>query len=98
MKPAPRVVLDTNVVLSALLIGEDPDRRFATLRFDERPGNVVQNHDMWPFGLQRLRRNHEHAASDLWHGNLPLPLQPADVAVAQPGVDRKERHVREVGR
>lgn len=79
-------------------IGKDPDRMLPSLRFDDRPGDVIQDHDVWSLGLERLRRNHEHAATDLGHGNLALPLQTAHVAVAQARVHRKGRHAREVRR
>ena len=42
--------------------------------------------------LERLGGNHEHAARELWDGDLPTPLQSAKVCVAQPGVYGEEGH------
>ena len=79
-------------------IGEDPDRMFAALRFDDRPGNIVKDDDVRTFGLEGFWRNQEHASSDLGYCNLPLPLQPTDDADAEPCADGEERHAREVRR
>src|ERR1700687_4698507 len=40
---------------------EDPDRVNAALRFNDRPGDIIQNHNMGSFRLEGLRWNHEHA-------------------------------------
>src|SRR5437660_3205069 len=61
---------------------EDPDRMKRSLRFYNRPSDIIQNHDMGSLGFEGFRRNHEHAPSQLGHGNLPHPLQTANVAVA----------------
>ena len=79
-------------------IGEDPDGMLPSLRLDDRPGDVIQNHDVRSFGLERFGRNDEYAAPELGHFNFPFPLQAAYVAVAQPCVDRKECHACKVGR
>ena len=70
-------------------IGEYPDRVQAALRFDDRPGHVVEDCDMSPFGLEGLGRDDEDTPAYFGDGELPTPLQAADVAVAQAGVDRK---------
>jgi hypothetical protein len=40
---------------------KDPDRVKRSLRFYNRPGDVIQNRNMGPFGLEGFRRDHEHA-------------------------------------
>src|SRR6266550_638506 len=57
---------------------EHPDRMERSLCFYNRPGDVIQNHNMGPLGLEGFRRNHEHASSQFGHGNLPCPLQTAN--------------------
>src|SRR6266852_4479802 len=44
---------------------EDPDRMKRSLCFDNRPGDIIQNHHMRSVGLEGVRRNHEHAPSYL---------------------------------
>jgi hypothetical protein len=90
---APRLLPTTVVYRSdaSAATGEDPDRMLPTLRSDDRPGDVGS------LRFEGFGWNNEHASSDLGHRDLPLPLQAAHVAVAQPGVDRKKRHAREVG-
>jgi hypothetical protein len=41
---------------------EDPDRMKRSLCFYNRPGDIIQNHNMGSLGLEGLRRNHEHAS------------------------------------
>src|SRR5437773_9710905 len=59
-----------------------PDWMKRSLCFYNRPGDVIQNYDVRTFRLKSFRRNYEHAPSQLGHGNLPHPLQTANVAVA----------------
>ena len=47
---------------------------------------------MGAFGLERFGRDHEDAAANLGHGNLPSPLQPAHITVAQAGVHCEKHH------
>src|SRR5437870_13161817 len=44
---------------------EDPDRMKRSLCFYNRPGDIIQNHNMRSLGLKGFRRNHEHAPSYL---------------------------------
>ncbi len=68
---------------------EYPNRVQPALRFDDRPGHVVEDHDMRAFGLECLGRDDEHAPRDFRHGDFPRPLQAAEVALAQACVDRE---------
>src|SRR5947208_504378 len=61
--------------------GAAPAEKERSLCFYNRPSDVIQNHNMGPLGLEGFRRNHEHASSQFGHGNLPCPLQTANVAV-----------------
>src|SRR2546426_5492035 len=66
-----------------------PDRVQPAFRLDDRPGHVVEDHDMRALGLERLGRDDEHAPGYFGHGELPRPLQAAQVALAQTRVDRE---------
>ena len=41
---------------------EDPDRVKQTLRFNDRPRDIIQDHNVRSFGFEGFGRNHEHAA------------------------------------
>jgi hypothetical protein len=42
-----------------------------SLCFYNRPSDIVQNHNMRPFGLEGFRRDHEHAPAQLRYRDLP---------------------------
>ena len=78
--------------------GEDPHGMLAALCLHDRPGGILQDHDVGAPGLEGLYRYHEDTSVHFGHGHFSLPLQSADVAVAQPRVHRKERHAPEMRR
>ena len=79
-------------------IGEHPNGMLPSLRVDDRPGDVIQDHNVRSFGLEGFRRDDEYAPPELRHCDLPFPLQAAYVAVAKPSVNGEERHAGEVRR
>src|SRR5260370_18280310 len=42
---------------------EDPERMKRALPFYNRPGDIIQNHNMRSFGLEGFWRDYEHAPS-----------------------------------
>jgi hypothetical protein len=79
-------------------IWKHPDGMAIPLSLDDRPGDVVEDHDMRSFGLESLGGHDEDATLDFGDEDFPRPLQAAHVAVAQPGVDGEQRHARQVPR
>src|ERR1700676_1542305 len=53
---------------------KDPDRMKRSLCFYNRPGDIIQHHNMGSFRLEGFRRNHEHAPAKLRYGDFPRPL------------------------
>src|SRR5262245_35306752 len=59
-----------------------PLRVLASLRLDDRPRGVVQDHDLGPPRFELFRRNHEDRPIELRNRDLPEPLQPTEVRIA----------------
>src|ERR1700737_3056383 len=59
------------------------------------PSDVIQNSDVWPVGLECFPRDYKDTAADFGYRNLPTPLQAADIAFAQAGVDGEKNHAGE---
>jgi hypothetical protein len=68
---------------------ENPDGILATLFFNDRPSDVVQDDDVRSLRLERIGRNDKHTPVYFWNDNFPSPLKTANVGFAKPGIDRK---------
>ena len=68
------------------------------LRLNDRPGHVVQNHDLSTLRFECFRRDDEDATSNFRHFDFPRPLQAANVTLAQACVHGEQGHACEAWR
>src|ERR1700676_5538053 len=77
---------------SSAAIREHPDRIDPALRLHDRPCGIVPDYHVGARSLERFGRDHEDAAANFGYGNLPSPLEPAHITVAQAGVHGEKHH------
>ncbi len=71
--PVARWCCSSSGLLSA--VSKDPVGAATALALDDRPGRVVQDHDVWTPRLERFPRDHEHAATEVHDRYLPRPAK-----------------------
>ena len=65
--------------------------------FNHRSSDPIEDNESMIAVLDANARNDEDRRVYFWNRDLVVPAQSADFLIAAAGIDRKERHVREVG-
>ena len=70
---------------------------FSATRVHDGLGNIVQYDQSFVSVLDEFRWYDKHKRVELRYLHLPVPLQPADLGVASPSINRKQRHLCKMG-